>query len=160
MYLNEILLTCCLLQGCNYDRGATNACNRGGYAYGYRDPQAEFRTILSPYCVAGQCTGNPLPVGAACTRILRFSIPYGMYNDKPYGDAGSDCVQRINFIGESVSSFFTRPPPTPPPTSRPTNCLGIGQRLSNHIMMYSVQRSMLQWMVLYECTRDFCVSCK
>lgn len=121
-----------LLQGCNYDRGATNACNRGGYAYGYRDPQAEFRTILSPYCAANQCTGNPLPAGAACTRILRFSSLYGMYNDKPYGDAGSDCVRRINTVGETVSSFFVRPAPTPPPTTRPTTCLGVGERLSNH----------------------------
>lgn len=118
--------------GCNYDRGATNACDRGGYAYGYRNPQAEFRTILSPYCAANQCTGNPLPVGAACTRILRFSSPFGRYNAKPYGDAGSDCVKRINLMGETVSSFFVRPPPTPPPTTRPTNCLGIGERLSNH----------------------------
>lgn len=121
-----------LLQGCNYDRGATNACNVGGYAYGYRDPQAEFRTILSPYCAANQCTGNRLPRRAACTRILRFSSPFGMYNGKPVGDDGSDCVRRINFIGDTVSSFFARPAPTPPPTTRPTSCLRIGERLSNH----------------------------
>ena len=122
-----------LLQGCNYDRGAINVCNdETGYAYGYRDPQAEFRTILSPYCKAHQCTGNPLPRFAACTRILRFSSPFVLYNGKPGGDVGSDCVRRINDIGGIVSSFFTRPAPTPPPTSRPTNCLEIGKRLSNH----------------------------
>ena len=50
--------------GSNHDRGSRNECTTSGYSYGYRDPQAEFRSILASDCVADQCTGNPLPVDA------------------------------------------------------------------------------------------------
>jgi hypothetical protein len=49
---------CILTQGCNHDRGTaslpdTTTCT-SGYNYGYRDPQADFRTVMAYGCGGGQ----------------------------------------------------------------------------------------------------------
>jgi hypothetical protein len=105
--------------GVNHDRGSKNQCTNAGYAYGFRDPQAEFRSILAYDCSANECTGNPLPAGAPCTRVQRFSNTYALYNGKPIGDVNNDGARRINDVAAQVSNFFVRPPSSSP-TSQPT----------------------------------------
>jgi hypothetical protein len=111
--------------GLTHDRGSKNQCNNTDYGFGYRDPQAEFRSILSYWCDANQCTGNPLPEGAPCTRVQRFSNTYSLYNGKPIGDAANDSARKMNEVAAEVSNFFIRPPLSPtismsPTTSKPT----------------------------------------
>jgi hypothetical protein len=111
--------------GLNHDRGSKNQCTNAGYAYGFRDPQAEFRSILAYDCSANECTGNPLPEGAPCTRVQRFSNTYALYNGKPIGDVNNDGARSINDVAAQVSNFFFRPTMSPtismsPTTSKPT----------------------------------------
>jgi hypothetical protein len=109
--------------GLTHDRGSKNQCTNAGYAYGFRDPQAEFRSILAYSCNANECTGNPLPAGAPCTRVQRFSNTYALYNGKPIGDVNNDGARRINDVAAQVSNFFVRPPSSVPmmsPTMSPT----------------------------------------
>ena len=107
--------------GLNHDRGPSNACANSGYNYGYRDPQAEFRSILAYSCTTGQCTGYT-DVGS-CTRVQRFSNSYALYNGKPIGDANNDNARHINDVASEVSNFFSRPltPSLQPATSPPTS---------------------------------------
>ena len=109
--------------GLNHDRGSKNQCTTTGYNYGFRDPQAEFRSILAYACNANECTGNPLPAGAPCTRVQRFSNTFALYNGKPIGDANNDGARSINDVAAQVSNFFVRPPSSSPmisPTMSPT----------------------------------------
>ena len=119
--------------GLNHDRGAENMCTDSvNNNYGYRDPEAEFRSILAYGCAADQCTGNSLPEEAACTRVQRFSNTYALYNGKPIGDVNNDNASWINNVAVEVSNYFNRTtvtanmakittqPTTKPTTSKPT----------------------------------------
>lgn len=124
--------------GLNHDRGSQNQCTNAGYNYGFRDPQAEFRSILAYGCNANECTGNPLPQGAPCTRVQRFSNTFALYNGKLIGDANNDGARSISNVAAQVSNFYVRPlssspmmsptttmspatsTPTDTPTSQPT----------------------------------------
>ena len=109
--------------GLNHDRGSKNQCTTTGYNYGFRNPQAEFRSILAYACNANECIGNLLPAGAPCTRVQRFSNTFALYNGKPIGDANNDGARSINDVAAQVSNFFVRPPsssPTISPTMSPT----------------------------------------
>ena len=41
--------------GLNHDRGTKEACSSSNYNYGYRDPNAAFRSIMAYNCKSGQC---------------------------------------------------------------------------------------------------------
>jgi hypothetical protein len=100
--------------GLIHDWGSANQCTNAGYNYGYRDPQAKFRSILAYSCEANQCTGNPLQGGAPCTRVLRFSNTYALYNGKPIGDANNNSARRINEVAAEVSNYFISTPTLSP----------------------------------------------
>jgi len=100
--------------GLNHDRGSENQCTDAGYNYGYRDPRAELRSILAYACNANECTGNPLPGGAPCTQVLRFSNTYALYNGKPIGDANNNSARRINEVAAEVSNYFISTPTLSP----------------------------------------------
>ena len=105
-----------LFQGCNHDRGASNACSNTNYNYGYRDPQGRFRDILASACTPGQCDGYNGT--GACNRIQRFSKNYAnfnKYNGIPVGNAQNDNARRINDVALTVSNYYNRPStPTSP----------------------------------------------
>ena len=71
--------------GLSHDRGTEEACSSSRYNYGYRDPNAAFRTIMAYNCKSGQCDGNP---GRRCPKIQRFSTPNFRYQGKAIGIAG------------------------------------------------------------------------
>ena len=56
--------------GLLHDRGTHDHCNTLGYNYGYRDQDANFRTLLAYGCTKGQCDEN---VGGLCSIIPRYS---------------------------------------------------------------------------------------
>jgi hypothetical protein len=110
-------------QGCNHDRGTSNACTNTNYNYGFRDPAGQFRSILAYSCSTGQCDGNPY--GGSCTRVQRFSNNYpnyNLYNSKPIGNASNDNARRINDVALGVSNYYATVPTgtNAPTTSAPT----------------------------------------
>jgi hypothetical protein len=110
-----------LLQGCNHDRGTSSACTNTNYNYGYRDPQARFRSILAYSCKAGQCDEN---AGGGCTRVQRFSNNYpvtNVYNGLgPIGNAQNDNARKTNDVAQTVASYFPTVPVASPTTTSPT----------------------------------------
>ena len=126
-----------LLQGCNHDRGASNACTNTGYNYGYRDPQGQFRDILAYQCATNQCDGNP---STNCPKVQRFSNNYAnfnMYNGKPIGNANNDNARRINDVALTVSNYYNKPsPPTSPsPYTAPITNLALSEGSIRHYYM-------------------------
>ena len=89
--------------GLLHDRGTSSACGTVGYNFGYRDPAANFRTILAYNCVSGQCDGN---AGGGCTRIKRFSTPLYTYTGQPLGTTGDDNARAINDVRVEVAGYY------------------------------------------------------
>jgi len=111
-----------LKQGCLHDRGTSNACSDGStYRYGYRDPNANFRSILAYNCNSGQCDAN---VGGGCTRVQRFSNDEFLYQNNAIGNAQNDNARRINDVRATVAAYYTstfgQPTISPVPTDIPT----------------------------------------
>jgi len=90
--------------GLNHDKGTSNACNNPAYNYGYRDPDARFRSILAYSCRSGQCDNNA--GNGSCTRVQRFSNPNSGYNGSPIGTATSDNARQINDVRVQVAKYF------------------------------------------------------
>merc|ERR1712157_251690 len=110
--------------GCNHDKGTTNTCsNQAVYAYGYRDPQARFRSVMAYGCRTGQCDNN---AGGYCTRAQMFSTPDIQYNGLPIGAADVDNARRIIEKRVEVAGYLPTRVGTPSatPTSQPTPCNG------------------------------------
>jgi len=110
--------------GLNHDRGTKNACNSGGYNYGYRATNAAFRSILAYRCESGQCDNNP---GGGCTRIIRFSNPSPEgYNNEPVGNDSNDNARKINDVRVTVAGYYPHynpfPTVSPAPTVTPPPC--------------------------------------
>jgi len=110
--------------GCLHDRGTVGTCSDTLYQYGWRDPSANFRTVLAYSCVAGECDNNP---GGSCSRVPYFSNPNTLYNNQAVGDANNDNARRINDVRATVAAYFphslTTPSPvpiTPAPTRPPS----------------------------------------
>ena len=103
--------------GCAHDRGTDDQCDDVGYSFGWRDPEAKFRTIMAKNCRSDQCDNNP---GGGCARIGRFSNPDQLYNGKPLGSDGNNCVGRINEKRFEVCEYYTCGPIPTPPTPSPT----------------------------------------
>jgi Metallo-peptidase family M12 len=92
--------------GMYHDRGAENSCtSTSDFNYGYRNPNAEFRTILSYDCQIGQCDKMP---SDGCPRIQRYSnsdTAY-KYNGKAIGNAINDNARLFNNYRALVASYF------------------------------------------------------
>jgi Metallo-peptidase family M12B Reprolysin-like len=87
-----------------HDRGTENACTQTGtYNYGYRDPNAEFRSILGLDCNVGQCDNV---AKAGCPRVQRFSNTFAPYNGKAIGSATQDNARNLNEQVAKVAAFF------------------------------------------------------
>ena len=89
-----------------HDRGTENSCSETTtFNYGYRDPNAEYRTMLSYDCKMGQCDSMPKN---GCSRVQRFSNSDSRYtyNGKPIGDSKRDNAKQLNNVRALVASFF------------------------------------------------------
>jgi hypothetical protein len=88
-----------------HDSGTENSCSGTSYNYGYRDPTAAFRTILSYDCSIGQCDNMPK---SGCSRIQRFSNSNTAYtyNGKAIGDAKRDNARQFNSQRVRVASLY------------------------------------------------------
>lgn len=77
--------------------------NAPGAAYGYKDPQSNFRTIMAYDCSDRRCP-----------RILRFSTPDQQFsfNGKPIGTFSNNCASEINRNTVSVANFMNEVPDT------------------------------------------------
>jgi len=134
--------------GCNHDKGTTDTCsNQSVYNYGYRDPQARFRSIMAYGCTTGQCDNN---AGGYCTRVQIFSTPDIQYNGMPIGAADTDNARRINEKRVEVASYLpTRVGgPSATPTSQPTPCNGRSITVNIKTDNYPVETS---WTIQEEC---------
>ena len=104
--------------GLEHDRGSARACDDlADYNYGYRDPQARFRSILAYGCVKGQCDNNP--AGGFCTRVQRFSNPNTGFNGEPIGTRTENNARKINEVKALVAGYYPHKEPTPQPTPLP-----------------------------------------
>jgi peptidyl-Asp metalloendopeptidase len=65
-----------------HDRVTTNTYDGDGYNYGYRSPNAAFRSITAYNCVTGECDNMPKN---CCIRVQRFSNTQFLYNGEPMG---------------------------------------------------------------------------
>lgn len=76
--------------GCNHDKGTKNVCDTSDINYGYRDPQARYRSIMAYGCPSAgdiECDGV-VRAGtySTCVRVQRFS---NLYSNYPWGDGSS-----------------------------------------------------------------------
>ena len=89
--------------GVKHDRGTQNQCNAKEYNYGYRDPDAEFRTIMAYGCRKDQCDNMPKN---GCPQIQRFSSSSGRYNGKKVGNDETNAVRALNENVKEAASYF------------------------------------------------------
>lgn len=91
-------------QGCYIDKGSANACEAEvKYNYGWRDPSANFRSILSHKCTTLQCDNMPQN---ECPRVQRFSNIYSLYNGVAIGSPQHDNARQLNEVREMVAAFY------------------------------------------------------
>ena len=90
--------------GALHDRGASNACDSTASHYGWRDPQADFRSILAYNCASGQCDGN---AGGGCNRVKMFSNRNFLYNNKAIGSSKADNAGQINAVAATVAGYYS-----------------------------------------------------
>mmetsp|Transcript_15293 Transcript_15293/g.23266 ORF Transcript_15293/g.23266 Transcript_15293/m.23266 type:complete len:109 (-) Transcript_15293:34-360(-) len=108
MHTLTLCLTCLVslfysMQGCKHDRGAQKACDKADSKYGWRDPNARFRSVMGTNCQQNQCTGGK---GGGCPRIQRFSGPVSVYNGNRMGDIKNNNAAHINQVAREVSNYF------------------------------------------------------
>lgn len=104
--------------GLYHDRGTDDTCGGSGYNYGYRDPQANFRTVMAYDCQSRQCDNN---VGGGCTTIPRYSNPNFTYNGLALGTASIDSARAINDVRVQVAAYYPhKSSNTASPTTTPT----------------------------------------
>ena len=95
--------------GCNHDIDSAGG-DTGGFNYGYRDPQAQFRSILAYDC------------SPSCPRIQYFSNPNVNYNGRPLGTSAANNAALIRSNLAAYANFrqSVDPSPVPPPAPAPT----------------------------------------
>jgi len=109
--------------GALHDRGTQGDCSSTAYSFGYRDPQASFRSILAYSCMSGQCDNND---GGGCTRVQRFSNDEFLYNGKAIGNSRADNARQHSDVFAAVSAYYeckdssTDTPTTSGQTKTPT----------------------------------------
>lgn len=92
--------------GCQHDRGTANKCFSTDTSYGYRDPQARFRTVLAYNCASGQCDGNS---GGGCTvssSTVRVMADHGSFIVS-HSQTLPDISRMITFRESHVSAIPT-----------------------------------------------------
>jgi hypothetical protein len=92
--------------GMKHDRGYTNNCkSTGTYSFGFVNPNAEFRTILSYDCETGRC--DKLPKNG-CPRVQRFSSSNTSYTyfGKAIGNAINDNARQFNSQRALIAAYF------------------------------------------------------
>lgn len=107
--------------GLLHDRGQEQACGVEGYNYGYRDPNAQLRTVMAYDCVTGECDNN---AGGGCPRVARFSTPDFDFNGVAIGEANTaDAARAITEVLPEVAAYYehglfiTEAPSTTPSVS-------------------------------------------
>ena len=89
-----------------HDSGTEKSCTEtAAFNYGYRNPNAEFRTILAYDCKMGECD---LMTKNGCPRVQRFSNSDSKYtyNGKPIGDSRRDNAKQLNNVRARVAAYF------------------------------------------------------
>lgn len=86
-----------------HDRGTVGICGETTYNFGYRDPNAGFRSILAYDCSVGQCDNMPKN---GCPRVQRFSNLNSLYSGLPIGSATENNARQINERRSAVASFY------------------------------------------------------
>ena len=92
--------------GMFHDQGTEKSCSgTTAFNFGYRQPNAEFRTMLSYDCKIGECDSMPKN---GCPRVQRFSNSNSRYtyNGKPIGNAKSDNAKQFNQYSSRVAAYF------------------------------------------------------
>jgi hypothetical protein len=89
----------------NHDRGTESACNSSltSFNYGYRAPDATFRSIMAYECKTTECDKMPK---TGCTRVQRFSNTQFLYNGKPMGNTLNDNAKHFNSLRSVVASHY------------------------------------------------------
>jgi hypothetical protein len=88
----------------NHDRGSERACNKTTkFNYGYRSPDATFRSIMAYDCKVGECDNMPK---TGCPRVQRFSNTQFLYNGLPMGSVLHDNAKQFNSLRSMVSSYY------------------------------------------------------
>merc|ERR1719195_1844640 len=106
--------------GCNHDRGAERACDSPNSNYGWRDPDARWRDMLSYHCRAGDCMNQR---AGNCARMLFLANPDRMHNGQHTGKRGvADLAKQINAVRAEVAAYYSpsNPSPAPPTPTPPT----------------------------------------
>jgi len=97
------LWTMILCQGCRHDRGTEDQCGDIFYTfYGYRNPSASWRTVMSYNCRSGQCDNSP---GTTCSTIPYLSGDY-TYNGESLGGASNNCRAAVIANKECISGYM------------------------------------------------------
>eukprot|EP00522_Entomoneis_paludosa_P006168 CAMPEP_0172442964 /NCGR_PEP_ID=MMETSP1065-20121228/3288_1 /TAXON_ID=265537 /ORGANISM="Amphiprora paludosa, Strain CCMP125" /LENGTH=981 /DNA_ID=CAMNT_0013193013 /DNA_START=1269 /DNA_END=4211 /DNA_ORIENTATION=+ len=106
--------------GCQHDRGTEGTCvvdsnnndDVASFNYGWRDPQARFRSILSYDCRTGQCDNN-VGGGGGCPRRPFFSNTLDATTSAsswyPMGDAHNDNARQINQVRHALAALASPP---------------------------------------------------
>lgn len=101
--------------GCMHDRANANECESTGVNYGYRAPDASFRTIMSY-----DCTSKPRRCASArrrfstkvasksCTRIQRISNSNSKYrwDNQLIGNSGANNAKWLNDVRRIVAQYY------------------------------------------------------
>lgn len=97
-----------LVQGCNNDKGSASACgSKDKYNFGWRDPTAEFRSIMANDCSTGQCDKMPKN---GCYRVQRFSSEQQMYNGIQTGSPEHNNARHLNEVSSEVAAYLVAIP--------------------------------------------------
>lgn len=90
--------------GCRHDRGTMKACSSRYSYYGWRDPNAKWRDILSYACKSDDCMKQK---AGYCTRMKFFANPNLKYRNQPTGKAGkADLAKQINAVKAKMANFY------------------------------------------------------
>ena len=114
--MSTLLSSYPIYKGGNKDKGSANACGlKDRSNYGWRDPNAEFRSIMANDCSPGQCDSMPKN---GCARVQRFSNTEHLYNGIAMGSPAHDNASHLNKVKKEVAEYKqTRIPTTIPVSS-------------------------------------------
>ena len=101
------------MQGCDHDRANATPNPQNLFAYGWRDTQQEFRTILAYDCDK-----------KFCPRVLRYSNTktyYGNTYKRPLGNYNHDNARQITTVAHEVSQYYDTKVPIGSALNQKTN---------------------------------------
>ena len=120
--------------GCHHDLTYSNS--NSTFAYGYTNPDNEFRTIMAYNCP-----------GRGCQRLQRFSTPDQRfaYYGKPIGSNQRDNVRQINISIHAVAKFRHRSEAKP---NQPDNIVSFNTTYFEHFKSNSGPSKMTSNIIL------------